>query len=232
MGHEQERSEGGDPIFRHQARERGFEAPKHHGVYLKEIESHLAKHIAEVDLVWHEVISDLIHIDVLIVPAPDDGPLFLVTSGVSDERMNAPEGREDWAHAELLIQLPPNWPIDEESIRNDSWYWPVRWLKTIGRLPHEYETWIAPGHTIPNGDPAEPIADTPFVGFMLMPTYTLPEEFFRLETKSGETITFLELAPLHHAEMEFKLKHGADELEDRLLDQESWLVDPSRPSVA
>ncbi len=232
MGDERERTEAGDLVFRHQARERDFEAPQHYGLHAEEIEKHLETHVGKVDLVLHEIISDLIHLDVLLVRMPDDGPIVLVTSGVSDRRMNAPEGREDWAHAELLIQLPSNWPLDEDALKDDRWYWPIRWLKVIGRFPHEFETWIGPGHSIPNGDPAEQIADTPFTGLLLMRPYALPEEFFRLKTKSGETVTFLELAPLHESEMDFKLKHGADELEDRLLDQDDWMVDPERPSVA
>lgn len=56
-------------------------------------------------------------------------------------------------YAELVISLPPFWPLDEQSWRDERHYWPVRLLKTLGRLPHEYDTWLGVGHTIPNGDP-------------------------------------------------------------------------------
>ena len=119
-------------------------------------------------------------------------------------------------------------PLEDEAN-----YWPIRWLKQIGRLPHEYHTWIGYGHSIPNGDPPEPIANTQFAGVVLMPTYALPPEFFRLTTEAGDIINFWQLVPLYREEMDLKLRKGVDALENAFHEHEiGFVVDPGRPNVA
>ena len=51
---------------------------------------------------------------------------------------------------------------------------------------------------------------------MLAPPFWLPQEFFQLQTKSRKTISFYLIVPLYQEEMDFKLKKGAEELEDPL----------------
>lgn len=234
MSHDEERSESGSPIYRHKPRSPEWTAPRHSGKYLEEVEAHVEKYIGKIESVYHEVLSDLVHLDVLIVPATAERPYHvLVTSGVSDEPMNVPEGMEKFRRVELLIALPRNWPLDQESLKNEAHYWPVRWLKMIGRLPHEYKTWIGWGHSIPNGDPPEPIANTGFVGAMLTPPYSLPKDFFQFRTKSGDTISFYVLTPLYKEEMDLKLKKGADVLEERFEKRGiGFVLDTKRANVA
>lgn len=234
MNDDQERSGSGEPIYRYKPRESEWQTPENPGLFLEEIQDHLAQHIGEVDNVFHEIVSDLVHLDVLVVPANDERPFhLLVTSGVSDLPMMVPEGMEEYNRCELMIALPPDWPLDEMAFKEESNYWPVRWLKMLGRLPHEYKTWIGWGHTIPNGDPPEPIADTQFSGFMLAPPYFFPPEFFRLTAKSGDIITFYMVVPLYSEEMELKLNRGADALEDLFGQHDiDFVVDPGRPNVA
>ena len=208
--------------------------PQHSAVHLEDIEAHVEKHIGKIDTVFHEILSDLVHVDVLVVPATEDRPFHvLVTSGVGDEPMAVPAELKEYNRVELLIALPADWPLSEGSFGDEANYWPVRWLKLVGRLPHEYATWIGWGHTIPNGDPPEPIADTRFIGVMLAPPYELPMDFFQLETKSGETITFFVLMPLYREEMALKLKEGAEEIENRF-DRAgiSYVLDTRRQNVA
>jgi len=229
-----ERSESGSPIYRHKARERGPTVPKHSAEHLEEVEAHVEKHIGKIETVFHELISDLIHLDVLFVPATQERPYHvLITSGVSDEPMKVPEGMESFRRVELLIALPKDWPLTQEAFKQDANYWPVRWLKQIGRLPHQYDTWIGRGHSIPNGDPVEPIANTQFVGVMLTPPYWLSPDFFRLTTKDGEIITFYMIVPLYQEEMDLKLKSGAEELEKRFEKEDiDFVLDIRRRNVA
>jgi hypothetical protein len=231
---QEEKSESGSPIYRHKPRDTEWTAPKHYGENLEEVEAHVEKYIGKIETVYHEILSDLIHLDVLFVPATADRPYhLLVTSGVSDEPMNVPEGMEKFSRAELLIALPRDWPLDQESLKDEANYWPVRWLKMIGRLPHEYKTWVGWGHTIPNGDPPEPIANTGFVGAMLTPPYELPQDFFQFRARSGDTISFYVLTPLYKEEMDLKLKKGADEIEKRFEKRRiGFVLDTERVNVA
>lgn len=229
-----ERSESGSPIYRHQPRERDWTPPESFCDHLEAIEAHLAQSIAPVENVFHEILSDLVHLDILHIPPADDRPFHvLVTSGMSDLPMTVPEGAEPWRRAELLIALPADWPLDQNSLKDDENYWPIRWLKMLGRLPHEYETWLGYGHTIPNGDPAEPIADTGFVGVMLNLAEWLPDEFHRLEVGPDEAVCFYQILPLYPEEMAFKLKKGAEAL-DELIEERGidFVLDANRPNLA
>ena len=234
MNEDEEKSPSGSPILRHENNDRGFTAPEEHARNLEEIETHLEKHIGPVETVFHEIVSDLIHLDVLYIPPTLDRPFaVLATSGVSDLPMVVPAGAEEFARAELLIALPKDWQISDEAFKDESNYWPARWLKYIGRLPHEYNTWIGWGHTIPNGDPPEPIDNTGFVGVMLAPPHYLDPDFFQLTAENGDVVSFYELVPLYAEEMDLKLKNGADELERRFEKEGiGFVLDTERKNVA
>jgi hypothetical protein len=187
-----------------------------------------------VDYVWHELVSDLVHIDIHVIKPTAERPWFiLVTSGMSDLPMHPPEGAEDYTHAEIMLCLPPTWKLGQEHFEDERNYWPVRWLKMLARLPHEYKTWLSYWHTVPNGDPAEPLAnDTSLVGFMLVPPMTTSVEFHELLVPPARTIRFLAAIPLTKDEMAFKLQAGAGELLDRLEQAKvTELVNPARKSV-
>ncbi|MDO4777259.1 MAG: suppressor of fused domain protein [Cardiobacteriaceae bacterium] len=184
--------------------------------YGREIEGHYEHYFGDIGGVYHEIVSDLVHIDIHMIPATPERPwLTLATTGMSDLPMSVPafEGSHRYSRAELLIYLPKDWPINQEDFDNEDNYWPLRWLKILARLPHEYETWLAEGHTIPNGDPPERIANTPFSGFMLLPPLlSQPEEAYTLKTVDGEIVRFYCLIPLYAEEMAYKLEHGINEL--------------------
>ncbi len=229
-----EKSPSGASILQHEDKDRDFQPPEEHARNLEDIEAHLEKYIGPVETVYHEIVSDLIHLDVLYIPPTPERPYtVLATSGVSDLPMSVPEGLEDRARAELLIVLPESWPLSEEAFEDDANYWPVRWLKSIGRLPHEYDTWLGWGHTIPNGHPPEPIADTDFIGVMVTLPYWLDPSFARVTAKSGDVISFYELVPLYAEEMDLKLAEGAEALEQRFDAYDiGFVLDVNRPNVA
>ncbi len=148
-------SPGGSPILVH-SREKDF-TPAQGESHIEAISAHIERHLGPISGVFHEIISDLVHIDVHVVPASEPFPyLRLVTSGMSDLPMTLPGGAPGSAYMELMVTLPADWPISADAFEDERNYWPVRLLKTLARLPHEYDTWLGFGHTIPNGHPAEP----------------------------------------------------------------------------
>jgi Suppressor of fused protein (SUFU) len=235
-------SPGGSHILRHEPREREWEGTAGDQLLLESIDAHLDRHFGdEGRLVLHEVASDLIHLDVHVVPPGDDRPwITLVTSGMAERSMSVPEGLEEHAYAELMLALPPDWPLElapgavpEAEPDDPPGYWPVRLLKTLGRLPHEYDTFLYWGHSIPNGDPPEPYAaSTSLSGALIMPPLLVPEDFAELELPDGRTVHFYAVVAMHADEMELKLRRGADHLAELFDDAGvSELVDPARPSV-
>lgn len=227
-----EYSKGGSRIYRHQAQDRDWAAPEHADAEV--IEQHVERSIGPIEMVYHEIISDLVHVDIYWVRATEERPFHvLVTGGMSAMPMTLPEGVEASPFAELVVLLPPSWPMEQEAWKDERHYWPIRWLKILARLPHEYGTWLGFGHTIPNGDPAAPFApDTGLCGMLVLPSLSLAPEVQRVPRPEGGTIDLWTLWPLHEDEMSYKLREGVNALIDRM--EEAGLgdvIDPARPSI-
>ncbi|WP_026212532.1 suppressor of fused domain protein [Longispora albida] len=226
----------GSGILRHEALERGWTPPADSDPEsLEAIDRHISQYFGEPATVWHEMASDLVHIDVhMIEPTPQRPFVTLVTSGMSDLPMNVPAEAGVSPYAELMIALPPDWPLTADAWKDECHYWPVRLLKSVARLPHEYGTWIGQWHSVPNGDPAEPYAPgVPFTGVVVTPMVNSAPEARTIVTPSGKQIALLALVPLHPGELELKLTHGTGaliEALDRVRVTEH--LDPARPSGA
>ncbi|MEU8002165.1 suppressor of fused domain protein [Catellatospora sp. NPDC049111] len=222
----------GSGILRHAPREQQWEPAVGGDQETAEaIDRHIEAHFGPIAYVWHEMVSDLVHVDVHVVEPTPDRPFYtLITSGMSELPMAAPEGYS--RYAELMISLPADWPMTGEAFRDEAAYWPVRLLKMAARLPHEYRTWLGPWHSIPNGHPAEPYsAGTPFAGVLIAPMIRCAEEANTIVTTSGKEISLLALVPLHPAEMDLKVTGGTDALLDAFSRIDvSEVFDPARPS--
>jgi hypothetical protein len=222
-------SMSGSPIYRH-AEPTPWVAPQGE-LCLEQISAHIEAHLGPIETVFHEIVSDTVHIDVHFVKPTDEFPFVrLVTSGMSDLPMSTPGESGAPRYAELLMTLPGDWKLDQESFKTESWYWPVRLIKGLARLPHKYKTWLGWGHTVPNGDPAQPYAeDTKLSGAIILSSVSVPEEFHRLRIDEAKEITFFCVVPLYEEEMHLKLRSGADALLERL-DEASItdVVDPRR----
>jgi predicted Zn finger-like uncharacterized protein len=216
-----DRSIGGSPILRHEPRMRDFQAVTGDNESSEKIEAHIEQHIGTIDSVFHELVSDLVHIDIHQVAPTEQKPYWtLITSGMSDLPMTTPEGVDVPRYAELLISLPPTWPLDQAAFKDENHYWPLRWLKLLARLPHEYETWLDWGHTIPNGDPTSPFAsNTQLCSAMILDPVLVPDEFRNLTIHQDKVISFFSFVPIYQEEVDFKLKRGSTPLIERLANE-------------
>lgn len=206
---------GGSRVYRHG--EPTPWSPPRGEAYIDEISAHLERHLGPVQKVLHEIVSDTVHIDLHIIPPSAADPYTrLVSSGMSDLPMATPEDIEAPRYAELMITLPPDWKLDEAALQDEAWYWPCRLLTQLARLPHKYQTWLGVGHTVPNGDPAQPYAEnTAFCGALILPPVSTTDGFGTLEIPGVKTISFYSVLPLYLKEMELKLRRGTDELLER-----------------
>lgn len=205
----------------------------------KEVEQHIAKHVGETSLVIHELASRYVHVDVHIVP-PSPGRDFhtLVTSGMSDKPMNTPPRAEQLKYAELMLCLPTSWDsgkayeiMSEETWRKD---WPVMWLRQLARFPHEYGTWFFWSHSMPNGDPPQPLAPgTSLCGWVLLEPKLVREEFKVMTRADGGRTWFIAAVPVYKEEIDLKLSEGTERLQELLTAAGvTELVDPKRINVA
>lgn len=208
-------SKTGSPIYRYNETDKNEFEIASGEPSIEEISDHIEKNIGEIHMVFHEIVSDQVHIDIHWVKPTKKRPFHtLVTSGMSDKPMNTPDGVENCDYTELSICLPEEWKILEEDFKNENNYWPIRWLKYLSRFPHEYNTWLNYGHTIPNGDPAEPFAENTNLNTMvLLPTIIFGEDFHSLKLEN-KTIDFYSLIPLYSEEVNLKMKKGVEALFD------------------
>jgi hypothetical protein len=237
MSDEPELSPSGAPLFDHPpagGQQGDFESPSEYAVFGKALVEHVTRHVGPPAWVFHELVSDLIHVDVHIVePTPERNFYILFTTGMSDRPMQTPEGAEAYRFAEMMICLPPDWKLGQEDFKDESNYWPVRWLKLLARFPHQYETWLWMGHSVPHGDPPEPFApNTQLCCALLSHPVCFDDTFSIVPVDDDTRIYFLALIPLYPEEMEFKLRKGMQALGE-LMDEAgvTEILDISRPNV-
>jgi len=226
-------SPAGSRILRHAKKESDWKPPAPIQ-NLEEISQHILANLGESKTVFHENVSDTVHIDVHLVEPSARAPFYrLVTSGMSDLPMNVPQELNGHEYLELMVTLPSFWRMDMESFQDEKWYWPLRLLKGMALFPHKHSTWLGFGHSVPNANPPKSFSrDTHLCGVILLPSVTAPQSFLSLKISPQKRIGFLSLYPLYREELEFKLKAGTDRLGDRLFEAGATdLIDPQRKSV-
>jgi hypothetical protein len=224
----------GDPVAHYRDGPKSF-APPPENLGTERIARHIERYLGPVEAVFHEFVSDAVHIDVHWVKPTPARPLhFLVTSGMSDRAMNVPAKVEAPHRIELVVTLPERWAIGDEAFANENWYWPVRQLKTLARFPHKYDSWLGEGHTVTNGDPPQPLApSTRLCGAILLAPRSVPKAFTVLRVDAATTIHFLAVIPVYDEEMMLKTRAGAAALSERLRAHGTGdIVEPTRPNVA
>jgi hypothetical protein len=174
--------------------------------------------------VSHELVPLVPHIDVYIYPpceAKDRDFYTLITGGMSDVPMTLERHIDAPARAELVFYCTE--PKDE-------YFHLLRWL---ARFPHDYKTWLGVGHTLPNGDPPEPLPPSKVLDTILfLPTLlSTDKEMADQLHLDGTPIELLWVVPLSTAECELKLNRGTDAILD-LFDQHEhpFVYDPHRQS--
>ncbi len=218
---------------------RDFEEQDQLSYHFEEIEGHIERNIGPVQSVYHEVVSDMIHLDILVVPANSDRRFhYLVTSGMSDLAMQVssklPEG-DAWRFSELVIALPSYWPVlDENAMQQKKWSYPVDHLKFLARMPHKFGSWLSIGHSIPHFDSSKPIGpECKMSGFVLDYPILGGENFTSMETRDGKTIRFYAVYPVHNSEMQYKLRKGYPHLRKLFVKNfVTEIFDPKRENLA
>lgn len=205
-------------------------------MYVDEIVDHFDKNFTKTTNTFHEIFSNQVHIDINFIEPTDEEPYKVVyTTGMSDLPMTLPsEIEEEYAHlkrAELMIFLPESWPTDSEAFKEEKYYWPIRLMKQLARFPHQYNTYLGYGHTIPNSADYIPYAEnTELNGVVLS---LLKKDVSMLKTKDGTQINIYILIPLYKEEMDYKLKNGVEALLNKLckLEAGGFIIDPSRKNT-
>ena len=192
------------------------------------IEGHIQQYFGNFETVFHELSSPDIHVDICVVPPSEEHDYYtLVTMGMGAHRMNVPEELAEYKleRAELAIALPKDWKLKQEDMKDERWYWPIRLLKSLARLPIASDTWLGWGHTMDNQEPFAP--DTELCAAILTGPQGTEDGSEFCTLPGGEEINFYQVIPLYRDELEYKLAHDADALLDKM-EGISFVVKPDR----
>ena len=198
---------------------------------MEAVEAHIQQYFGKFENVFHELSSPDIHVDICVVqPSAERDYYTLVTMGMGAHRMNVPEELAEYKleRAELAIALPGNWKLKREDLKNERWYWPIRLLKALARLPIASDTWLGFGHTM---DKEEDFAkDTKLCAAILTGPQDTEDGSEVCILPSGEEVNFYQVIPLYRDELEYKLTHNAEALLDKM-DGISFVTYNTRPNA-
>ena len=195
---------------------------------MEAVEGHIQQYFGKFENVFHELSSPDIHVDICVVPPSQERDYYtLVTMGMGAHRMNVPEELAEYKleRAELAIALPGNWKLKREDLKNERWYWPIRLLKALARLPIASDTWLGFGHTMDNEE--DFAKDTKLRAAILTGPQDTEDGSEVCILPSGEEVNFYQVIPLYRDELEYKLAHDADALLDKM-NGISFVVEPDR----
>ena len=198
---------------------------------MEAVEGHIQQYFGKFENVFHELSSPDIHVDICVVPPSEERDYYtLVTMGMGAHRMNVPEELAEYKleRAELAIALPGNWKLKHEDLKNERWYWPIRLLKTLARLPIASDTWLGFGHTMDNEE--DFAKGTKLCAAMLTGPQDTEDGSEVCILPSGEEVNFYQVIPLYREELEYKMEHDADALLDKM-DGISFVTYNTRPNA-
>ncbi len=162
--------------------------------------------------VMHETVSPDLHIDVIPIPPSKDRNYYsLFTMGMGAYKMAVPGGYGKMNRAEMAIRLPADWIIKSSE---EKWYWPVRTIKSLARLPYYEQGYLGLYHDIDFGDAFS--EETEMCGILLD---IFDESVEPLILEDGDQLILYNVIPIYRAEMEFKNANGAEALLEKMDDE-------------
>lgn len=192
---------------------------------LQQIRSHVERHIGRIEHVFPgdaaSGTADVLHVR----PVSSRPYHTLITAGMSDVAMPVPADVDAPHRIELMMTLP-------ESAKSADW--PVQHLQALSRIPRERpDGWLGWGHTIPNGDPPQPLAPrTELCGVIVAPSLLVPIAFYETNL-DGERVAFYSAIPLYAEELQLQAREGMAALLERLVQNDiNDVVDLKRRNVA
>lgn len=193
---------------------------------LDALEEHIKEYYGDFPTVLHEINSPDIHCDIACIPPTKERNYYtLITMGMGAHLMNIPKelDEDECGHAELLICLPPDWKVGEN---DNEWFWPIRLLKDLARLPINSETWLGWGHSVDNR--TRYAENTDLCGALLLYPEDVEDGAEKCVLPGGDTVNFFEVIPIYRSEMAYKVDNDTHALLERMSNV-SHIVDINRP---
>ena len=205
-----------------------------------DILGHVKVHIDQQFGVYTQLLtddSDPDHpLEIAVIPPRLEHDYYtLVTVGLSLHQMHFSEERreENLERAELLINLPPDWKLTKDALKDETWYWPIRMMLATAYFSIEDpNVCLESRTTLMEGEDGVPFAEgTDLRGEILFWPGPFGQDAFACHLPGGEEVNFYQVIPLYREELQYKLEHGADALLDLCSDESLEVIDPHRLNV-
>lgn len=179
---------------------------------LNAYEKMVTDHIGEFDTIFHEIVSPDLHIDIIpVFPSEKRDYYTLITMGMGGYSMPVPSNYGRMNRTEIAIRLPKDWNI--QSTNEGKWYWPIRMLKILARMPYNEKSWLGLYHDIDFGDSFS--EDTELCGVMLD---FFDKDIAPLTLGNGDQLVIYNAIPIYRSEMKFKNVENAQALIEKMND--------------
>ena len=168
--------------------------------------------IGSYETVFHEIVSPDLHIDVIPIPPSEERNYYtLLTMGMGAYRMPVPSMYGRMNRAELAIRLPADWDIRSN---DEKWYWPIRIIKDLARMPYYQKTWLGYGHDVDFG---QAFSEETELCAVLLDIFD--DSFEPLTLENGDQLVIYNVIPIYRSEMEYKNEHDAEALLDKMTEE-------------
>ena len=198
---------------------------------MKAVGEHIEKYFGKYDNVMHELVSPDIHIDICVIPPRKEHEYYtLVTMGMGAFKMPVPEDKEyeDLKRAELLVNLPSDWHLDRESLKEEKWYWPIRLLKYMARSPLNNDLYFCWGSTMEFDDIESFDESTKLCTAITLSPGVFGEPSYECRLPNGEVVNFYQAIPLYREELTYKIENSVDKLLQKCPDEILEVINPVR----
>lgn len=199
----------------------------------EQFDSYIKRNFGEYSKVYHELYSQDIHVDILVIPPSEKSNYYkLITMGMGAYKMNVPNPIKGYGleRAELVAFLPPEWDLN---IGDDSYNWVIKELEILSRMPIIENSWIGFGHTFSNDEKSEiPFSKTTKLTSSILLTAVTDnfnEYHVGLKLTNKGIINFYQFYPLYKEELEYIKNHGLEEFSNLIPDDELLpIINPNR----
>lgn len=205
-------------------------------LYIDDIQQHFSKLFGASDdghAVYHEIVSEYVHIDIHRLAPDENRPFYvLYSTGMSDLPMTFSDDtpwdyKKIHERAELFCLLPKDWfpaegqPLSEAEERRSGWI--IECMKTAARYPHRLKRHLLCGDLLRYSEDNSPFADnTLFSAAVLLQLNSedlggkYGDDFEGLYTGDNTYINLFCFIPLYTEEMKFRADNEGAELFKRL----------------
>lgn len=198
---------------------------------MQSVGKHIEKYFGKYDSVMHELASPDIHVDIYVIPPRAEHEYYtLVTCGMGAHKMEVPDElkNEQLERAELLINLPAGWQLDEELLKDEKWYWPIRFLKFMARSPVNNGMYYDWGSTLEFDDITSFDDSTKLCSAVVLSPGVFGEASYACTLPNGDAVNFYQAIPLYKEELDYKVENGMDKLLQKCPDEILEVINPSR----